>query len=180
MPSSSIDQLPDEIREEFGIKIREKRFSQITELWTWLETRLKQEGLKIRISRSAVGRYSKRVKRNLKQIEESTEIARFLKGSEDERGDLNDAVIRIALAKNLHMLSRMSDKEFAEKFAQINRSLPELSRSSLQVKKLKQTYREKTRRTAKKVGKALAGKTPEATIEKVEQMINGIFPEEES
>ena len=129
-PPSNISLLPEEVRNELNIRLKGNGFSDCLGLAAWLQA----EGYEI--SRSAVGRYSKDFKEQVKDLKESTEMAKFLVAEVgDDDGAMNDALLRTLQHKLFKVLQDLKADPEKININSITRAVADLSRAAVAQKK---------------------------------------------
>lgn len=127
---SNISLLPEEVRNELNIRLKGNGFSDYEVLASWLQ----EEGFEI--SRSAVGRYGKDFKDQVKALKESTEMAKFLVNEVgDDDGAMNDALLRTLQHKLFGLLRTLNADPKKVNINSITRAVADLSRAAVAQKK---------------------------------------------
>lgn len=177
-PRSSLLQIPDEIRAELNRRLVEQGFSDYDGLVDWLNDHLEAHGLELRISRSALARHGQVFQEKLEAMRIATEQARAIaEASEDDEGQMNEALIRLVQTKTFEVLRDLGEGESLHK---IGLMVARLSRASVNQKKWAQEAREKTRAKLDALEKEAGfgkgkGKLDKATLQRVREEIYGIY-----
>lgn len=160
---SSMLQLPDEIRERLNARLVQAGFSNYDVLLDWLNDQIKEAGIELRISRTALWRHGKKFEDRLEKMRVATEQAKALsEGSDDDQGDMNEALIRLVQTQTFEILMELGDEPDPAALNKIGLMVARLTRASVKVKEWRNEVREelerKTAAAAEKVA-ALAGKS---------------------
>jgi len=100
---SSVELLPDEVRQELETRLIQGGFSGYVELAEWLN----EQGFEI--SKSSVHRYGKKFEDKLRALKVATDQAKAIaEASEDDAGAMNDAIIRLVQTKTFELLVELN------------------------------------------------------------------------
>lgn len=144
MPST-IELLPKDIKAALDAQLAARHFSGLSEIVDCINALIEQKGLEIRISRSALGRYSHdKLKPMLDRIELSTKMAEAIANScPDEQGNVNEAILRMAQDRIFQKLCDLEEELSAKDLASISQSIAQIVRASMGVKKYKNELKDK-------------------------------------
>jgi hypothetical protein len=99
MQRSSVELLPEEVRRELEKRLIRGGFAGYVALAEWLG----EQGFEI--SKSSVHRYGKKFEDRLQALKVATDQAKAIaEASEDDAGELNDAIIRLVQTKMFELL----------------------------------------------------------------------------
>jgi len=141
MLRSSVELLPEDVRQELERKLIRGGFADYVGLAEWLETK------GFEISKSSVHRYGKKFEEKLRALKVATDQAKAIaEASEDDAGELNDAIIRLVQTKMFELLVdiELNDKSLAK----IGQAVAKLSQAAVRQKKWAQEMEDKVRKQA--------------------------------
>jgi len=99
MQRSSVELLPEEVRQELEKKLIQGGFAGYEGLAEWLKS------IGYEISKSSAHRYGKKFQDRLRALKVATDQAKAIaKASEDDAGAMNDALIRLVQTKTFELL----------------------------------------------------------------------------
>ncbi len=145
MPST-IELLPDDIKQQVDRELVSRHFSQLDEILDFVNNLLTNRDLEIKISRSALGRYSKgKLQPLLDRIALSTKMAEAIANAcPDESGNVNEAILRLAQERLFQKLMELEQDEVSAKdLASISNAIAQIVRASTGVKKYREEVRSK-------------------------------------
>jgi microsomal dipeptidase-like Zn-dependent dipeptidase len=90
-PVSKIARMPAAVRQALERALVQHAYGDIEEVTAWLNERLAAEGVQLTVGKSAVGEYSKRIKRAQESIAAATEAARLIADTAPDREDKRSA-----------------------------------------------------------------------------------------
>lgn len=127
---SKIHTLPDDVKSQLDKKLITGGFSDYTGLAAWLT----DQGFEI--SRSSLGRYGSEFEQRLGAIRIATEQARaVVDAAGDERGDMNEALIRLVQQEAFNVLVNLNDDDKNALLPKIGIMVAKLSKASVGQKK---------------------------------------------
>lgn len=139
-----------------------------------LEIELKARGCEI--SKSAIQRYGSEFEATIKRLKMTTEMARaVVQASPDDAGDMQEATVRLATQKLFSHLNNPEIKD--EDVAGLTKAIGELSRASVNLKKYRESMREKLgQKFAQLEGEAAKPKSgiDAVTLARVRQEVYGL------
>lgn len=140
-PRSSVLKLPDDIRRRLNVELVARGFQDYSGLESWLSDELSEQGLELRVSRSALARHGKDFEDKLEAMRMATEQAKAIaEGANDDEGAMNDALIRLVQTKMFEVLIDVDSKADLGK---IGIAIARLTRASVGQKKWADEVREK-------------------------------------
>lgn len=145
MPST-IELLPDDIKQQVDRELVSRHFSQLDEILDFVNKLLTARDLEMKISRSALGRYSKgKLQPLLERIELSTKMAEAIANAcPDEQGNVNEAILRLAQERLFQKLIELERDDVSPKdLASISQAIAQIVRASTGVKKYREEVRSK-------------------------------------
>jgi hypothetical protein len=145
MPST-IDLLPEDIKQQVDRELVSRHFSQLDEILDFVNNLLTARDLEMKISRSALGRYSKgKLQPLLDRIALSTKMAEAIANAcPDEQGNVNEAILRLAQERLFQKLMELEQDEITPKeLASISQAIAQLVKASTGVKKYREEVRSK-------------------------------------
>jgi hypothetical protein len=140
---SKINALPDDLRDQLDALLNDQRFSGHEGIAEVINDALAARGMVWRVSRAGVQRYSSSLEQKLARVRATTEAARQIaRGATDEADDRSAAVLAMIQAQTFDIMMNLSDAEGEEDpgerlkiLATVGRSMADLTRSSLALKK---------------------------------------------
>jgi len=174
---SKIIMLPPEIKAELDRRIVAGNFAGYEVMAEWVNEQLRDCGLEITISRSAVHRYGQQFGERLAAIKIATEQARAItEAVGDEEGVMGDALTRLCQEKAFKVLIDMTDPD--PESVDLNKMgvmISRLNRAGIMQKKWMAEVRVKAKITADEVVKvAKTGGLSEEKAEDIRRKILGI------
>lgn len=157
MPST-IELLPDDIKQQVDRELVNRHFSQLDEILDFVNSLLTSRDLEMKISRAALGRYSKhKLQPLLDRIALSTKMAEAIANAcPDDQGNVNEAILRLAQERLFQKLVELEqDDVTAKDLASISQAIAQIVRASTGVKKYREEVREKALQVAGDVQSAL-------------------------
>lgn len=143
MLRSSIELLPDEVRQELEKRLIQGAFSGYEALAEWLG----EQGYEI--GKSSVHRYGKRFKDKLRALKVATDQAKAIaEASEDDAGAMNDAIIRLVQTKTFELLIELESDD--KSLPRIGQMVAKLAQAAVRQKKWQQEMEGKIREKALK------------------------------
>ena len=151
MPSrTQISQLPEEIRTELNKQLIQNNFSDYEALSQWLS----QKGCQI--SRSSVAYYGRKFRVEIESLRQNTEqtaaLAEVLK---DDPNDIGHTLIELVKHKAFQVLLNIDLEQEQEegkiKFTELARLIASLSKSDIELRKYRQSLKEKAEAAIEKV-----------------------------
>ncbi len=133
---SSLLNVPEKIRAEFNERLVKSGFANYEGLTEWLNERLEEEGLEVRISRTAAWRHGKKFEDKLEALRSATEQAKAISdGAEDDEGAMTDALVRLVQEKVFTVLMDLEVDPKKVNLGNLGRMVAELSKASIAQKK---------------------------------------------
>jgi len=128
MLRSSVETLPDEIRQELEKRLIQGGFAGYVELAEWLS----EQGFEI--SKSSVHRYGKKFEDKLRALKVATDQAKAItEASEDDAGAMNDALIRLVQTKTFELLVELEAED--KSLPRIGQMVAKLAQAAVRQKK---------------------------------------------
>jgi len=128
MLRSSVELLPDEVRQELETRLIQGGFSGYVELTEWLN----EQGFEI--GKSSVHRYGKKFEDKLRALKVATDQAKAIaEASEDDAGAMNDALIRLVQTTFFNALVNLKLDE--KNMAKIGTAVARLSQAAVRQKR---------------------------------------------
>lgn len=180
MPRKSFyTQIPQHIQKQLDSKLVEQGFSGYYDIADWLNGLLEQEGLEIRVQKSAINNYGREFEEKLRTLELATRQAQaIVEGTKDDAGAMAEALTRLAQEKSFRVLMQLDADELAESidFTKLIRSVSDLNRSSISVKKFASEVALKLETARNEIGKEMrgAGVTAE-TQRKIDELLGAVL-----
>jgi hypothetical protein len=158
MPST-IELLPDDIKQKVDKQLVANRFSRLDEVTEFVNNLLTSQGLEMKISRSALGRYSHdNLQPLINRLQFSTKMAEAIaNASADEQGNVDSALIRLTQEALFNKLTELESQENVEPkdLASISQAISKIVDSSTRVKRYREEVKEKALQVAGDVQSAL-------------------------
>jgi hypothetical protein len=149
-------EIPKEILEEFNAKLVEDGFADYTGMTDWLNDRLAEHGLSLKLSRSAVYRYGAEFEEQFKSdMEEARRLYNFskaaLEANDDPEGVVREATIRTLQTRMLRLSIALREAEeagddihlVADTTRKIARAVADLGKTDILSQKYKAEVRAK-------------------------------------
>jgi hypothetical protein len=128
MQRSSVELLPEEVRKELEKRLIQGGFAGYVALAEWL----REQGYEI--SKSSVHRYGKKFEERLQALKVATDQAKAIaEASEDDAGELNDAIIRLVQTKMFELLVDLEADDKA--LPRIGQAVAKLGQAAVRQKK---------------------------------------------
>lgn len=148
-PPKKIDLLPPQLMEYLRSELAQRGFAEIVEVTEALNFRLEEDGLELRIGKTAVGNFSKL----LKDQREALDVARVLMADMDIEGEgkMHQAMLQMIsiAAVNMMQSAAKAGQEFDPKsLMQLGMMLKNLMQSSGMREKLKSDERKRVMQEA--------------------------------
>ena len=156
-------EIPRDLQDEFNAKLVAGGFSDYDGLTDWLNERLHEEGLNLRISRSSAFRYGQefqeQFERDMSEQRQLYTIAKTsLKDNEDPEGVVREATIRTMQTRLLRLSIALREAEecgedplyIAEVSSKISRAISDLGKTDILSQKFKADLRKQIRAEAAK------------------------------
>jgi hypothetical protein len=141
MQRSSVELLPEEIRQELEKRLIQGGFAGYANLAEWLA----ENGYEI--SRSSVHRYGKKFEDKLRALKVATDQAKAIaEASEDDAGAMNDAIIRLVQTKTFELLVELEADE--KSLPRIGQMVAKLAQAAVRQKKWQTDMEEQIRAKA--------------------------------
>ena len=188
-PRSKIKtQIPEPIRDELNGRLVAGGFSNYDGLTDWLNLKLKEEGLQITVSRTALFEHGKafqeEFENEMAETRQFYNIAKIaLADTEDPEGIVRDATIRTLQTRLLKLTMSLRDADKAgddvhllvESTQKIARALADLGRTDIISQKWKIEVRTKANQAAEAAAKiAKKGGLSAESIDEIKRRILGI------
>ena len=136
--------MPPEIKAELDKRLIEGSFANYEEEAEWLNDKLRDGGLEISISRSAVHRYGQEFEAKCEAIKIATEQAKAIVSVVgDDQGDMNEALIRLIQQLSFDILIKNQDADIAALLPKMGVMVAKLSKASVDQKKYAAEARKK-------------------------------------
>jgi len=154
MQRSSVELLPDEVRQELEKRLIQGGFAGYVALAEWLN----EQGFEI--SKSSVHRYGTKFEDRLRALKVATDQAKAIaEASEDDAGAMNDAIIRLVQTKTFELLVELETDD--KSLPRIGQMVAKLAQAAVRQKKwakeredkVKQETQETAVRAVEKEGK---------------------------
>jgi len=141
MQRSSVELLPEQVRQELEKKLIRGGFGRYEELAEWL----RDQGYEI--SKSSVHRYGKKFEDRLRALKVATDQAKAIaEASEDDAGAMNDAIIRLVQTKTFELLVELETDN--KSLPRIGQMVAKLAQAAVRQKKWQTEMEHKARETA--------------------------------
>lgn len=149
-PPRKIDLVPEELRERLREALAARGWGDIVDLTDQLNAWLEEDGLELRLSKSAVGRYSKL----LKDQREAFGMAETLLSDLDieAEGELHRTLMQMIATSAMHMMQAVREEDGhldAKSLMSLGRMLKDLMQSAGFREKLLEDERTRVARAAK-------------------------------
>jgi len=178
MPArSKILMLPPEIKAELDRRLITGSFANYEAQTEWLNEQLREAGLEISISRSAVHNYGQGFESRIAAIKIATEQAKAITDAVgDDAGKMGNALISLVQEKAFDVLVRMTDLDPADMdFNKLTVAIAKLNNAAVAQKKWQTEIKKKATVAADEVVKvAKAGGLPKDKAEWIKKKILGI------
>jgi hypothetical protein len=163
-PPKKLDLIPEELRRWLAEELRERGFADILDVTEALNFRLQEEGLEVRVGKTAVGDFSKA----LKDQREAFAIAETLLSDMDieQEGELHKVLMQMIATSAIQMINavRADDKHLdPTALMSLGRMLKDLMSSSGMREKLLADERARVARQAREAAQAEMDEALEAT-----------------
>lgn len=141
MPRKSfINFLPDHVLNLLNQKLKDEGFSNYYHIADWFNELLEQEGLELRIQKSAINNYGQDFEKKLNQIKTATMQAKsIVEASEagDQQSELAGALTLMIQQKYFELLRDIETESLRDGFdlAKATRAISDLTRSGISNKK---------------------------------------------
>ncbi len=167
---SKVVLLPDEILNELNDRLIAGRFSDYRALAQWL----KDKGFEI--SKSSLHEYGKSFEEKLATLKLSTDQARaVVDAAPDDEGAMNEALMRLIQEKLFKILMEINIDPSRINIASLARSVAELARANVALKKYREQVRDQKRAAAASVEKiAKKGGLSASMVTQIRSQILGI------
>jgi len=141
MQRSSVELLPDEVRQELEKRLIQGGFAGYVALAEWLN----EQGFEI--SKSSVHRYGTKFEDRLRALKVATDQAKAIaEASEDDAGAMNDAIIRLVQTKTFELLVELETDD--KSLPRIGQMVAKLAQAAVRQKKWQTETESKVREKA--------------------------------